>query len=84
METAACKGSEEVRPLPRFLRLAAALVFPVLFQLRNDPRVKNTPKVKILFANTDLNEKEMTTKAPIMAKHLLFNKPFVGAGSCDG
>ena len=56
MEAAACKGSEEVRPLPRFLRLAAALVFPVLFELRNDPRVKNTPKVRKLFAIPDLNE----------------------------
>ena len=57
MEAAACKGSEEVKPLSRFLRLAAALVLPVLFELRNDPRVKNTPKVKILFANPALNER---------------------------
>ena len=57
METAACKSSEEVRPLPGFLRLAAALVFPVLFELRNDPRVKNTPKVRILVANTELKER---------------------------
>ena len=57
MEAAACKGSKKVRPLPRFLRLAAALVFPVLFELRNDPRVKNTPKVRILFSNTGLIER---------------------------
>ena len=57
IEAAACKGSEKVRPLPRFLRLAAALVFPVLFELRNDPRVKNTPKVRLLCSNLDLNER---------------------------
>ena len=56
MEATACvKAPEDGKPFPRFLRLAAALVFPILFELRNDPRVKNTPKVKILFSNLNFN-----------------------------
>ena len=46
---------EEGKPLPRFIRLAAALVFPILFELRNDPRVRDTPKVQILFSELNIS-----------------------------
>jgi len=53
MESAASSVTEEAKCLPGFLKLLATLVFPVLFELRNDPRVKNTPKIQILFSQTD-------------------------------
>jgi len=63
MGKAASKVPEETKPLPRILRVAAALVFPVLFELRNDPRVKNTPKVKLLFSKLDCDvERDKTTE----------------------
>ena len=55
MESTVRNLPEEGKPLPRFIRLAAALVFPILFELRNDPRIKNTPKVKILFSKLNEN-----------------------------
>ena len=56
MESSPQQVTEETKPLSTFLRLLAALVFPVLFELRNDPRVKNTPKVKLLVSRLDISE----------------------------
>ena len=42
MESTVRNLPEEGKPLPRFIRLAAALVFPILFELRNDKRAKRT------------------------------------------
>ena len=43
--------SDLTATIPGRLRLAVGLVFPVLFELRNDPRVKGTPKVQVLVTN---------------------------------
>ena len=55
MESSVSKLPEDGKPLPKLIRLAVALVFPILFELRNDPRIKNTPKVKILFSKLNEN-----------------------------
>ena len=57
MESTIRNPPEEGKPLPRFIRLAAALVFPILFELRNDPRVRDTPKVKILFSESNIADR---------------------------
>ena len=60
MESTVIELPEEQKPFPRFLSLAVSLVFPILFEFRNDPRKKNTPKVKLLFSSLNFNPRRLT------------------------